>query len=502
MEWGGYRDDDRSSWFERIFDAAPEAVIATDTETKVRLWNPAAKAMYGWNPSEVIGVPLIDLIAAETSVPQCRAAAVEVLAGARWSGEILSRGKSGNAFLVSATFAPLLDPLQHISGALLTLRDISEQKRAEDALCESGELFRKAFDTEVVAIAISRRRDGMYLEANPGFAKATGYSREEIVGHTSRELAFLSPSQRQALVTNLERHGRLHNQELTYSTKQGEWRTILFSIGPIRVRHEPCLLATMVDITQRKRAEEERNALIQKLEAKNAEQERFLYTVSHDLKTPLISIMGFLALLERDVLGGTEEQVKFDIGRIGHAAEKMHDLLGDLLEYARIGRLVNEPEEVSLGALAREAAETLGDRLQLRGVRVSVDPHLPHVTVDRPRMAEAMQNLIENAVKYMGDQPEPRVEIGMRYDNHRRVFFVRDNGIGIDSHYQEKIFGLFEKLNPAAEGTGVGLTIVKRIIEAHGGSIWVESEGVGKGSTFCFTLSEDTSANDTSSALT
>jgi len=117
-------------------------------------------------------------------------------------------------------------------------------------------------------------------------------------------------------------------------------------------------------------------------------------------------------------------------------------------------------------------------------------------------MAEAMQNLIENAVKYMGDQPEPRVEIGMRYDNHRRVFFVRDNGIGIDSHYQEKIFGLFEKLNPAAEGTGVGLTIVKRIIEAHGGSIWVESEGVGKGSTFCFTLSEDTSANDTSSALT
>jgi signal transduction histidine kinase len=232
----------------------------------------------------------------------------------------------------------------------------------------------------------------------------------------------------------------------------------------------------------------ERKKLISQLERNNAELERFTYTVSHDLRNPLVTIKGFLGMLRKDMQDHRPDRVTSDIERIENAADKMHKLLTDLLELSRIGRMQNPPEEIDLNQLVSEAIESLDARLRSKNVLVNSVLDLPTVYGDRTRLREVFENLIDNAAKYTGEQPTPMIEIGTRVNTNETIIFVKDNGMGIDPQFQTKIFGLFDKLNPASEGTGIGLAIIKRIIETNGGKIWVESEGLGKGSTFCFTL--------------
>ena len=231
-----------------------------------------------------------------------------------------------------------------------------------------------------------------------------------------------------------------------------------------------------------------RKELIAELESKNSELERFTYTVSHDLKSPLFTIRGFLGYLEQDALAGNLERMKSDMQRITDATEKMQRLLNELLELSRIGRLRNEPERIPFGDLAREAVELAQGYIMQRRVSVSIQPGLPEVVGDRQRLLEVLQNLVDNAAKFMGNQHAPHIEIGQEgEENGNPVFFVRDNGIGIAPEYHERVFGLFNKLDVKSDGTGIGLALVKRIVEVHGGRIWVRSEA-GAGSTFYFTL--------------
>jgi signal transduction histidine kinase len=244
------------------------------------------------------------------------------------------------------------------------------------------------------------------------------------------------------------------------------------------------------DITRLKQAEAEREKLIADLEAKNAELERFTYTVSHDLKAPLITIRGFMGFVEKDALAGNLERLRHDMDRIIEATDRMQRLLNELLELSRIGQLMNPFQSVSFEMIVREALELVRGRITSRSVQVEIAEGLPTLFGDRARLVEAVQNLIDNAVKFMGEQPNPRIEIGASGTdaNGNPVFFVQDNGIGIDPKYHEQIFGLFNKLDAQTEGTGVGLALVRRIIEGHGGRIWVESHGAGQGAAFCFTL--------------
>ncbi|MBE2198763.1 MAG: GAF domain-containing protein [Anaerolinea sp.] len=238
----------------------------------------------------------------------------------------------------------------------------------------------------------------------------------------------------------------------------------------------------------RKEAEARLANLVVELEARNAELERFTYTVSHDLKSPLITIKGFLGLLEQDIAAGDQPRMETDMARIRTAAVTMEHLLHDLLELSRIGRIVNAPELISFADIVAEAQERVAGQLAERNVTLVIASDLPQVYVDRPRIVEVVQNLLDNAIKFMGDQDYPRIEIGGDHRNNEDVLFVRDNGIGIDPRYHEKVFGLFDRLDPAIEGTGIGLALVQRIVEIHNGRIWVESKGRGQGSTFWFTL--------------
>jgi len=242
------------------------------------------------------------------------------------------------------------------------------------------------------------------------------------------------------------------------------------------------------ELNERKRVEAEHEKAIRELEAKNAELERFTYTVSHDLKSPLITISGFLGLLDADAKSGNMEKFKGDLQRINEATEKMQRLLNELLELSRIGRIMNPPSNTPFAKIVEDALALTRGRLMAGNIKVDVEKDLPIISGDRPRLVEVLQNLIDNAAKFMGDQPEPCIEISTRKEEGQQVFFVKDNGIGINPSYHERIFGLFDKLDPRSEGTGVGLALAKRIVEVHGGHIWVESQGKDKGSMFCFTL--------------
>jgi signal transduction histidine kinase len=232
---------------------------------------------------------------------------------------------------------------------------------------------------------------------------------------------------------------------------------------------------------------ENREMISSELENKNAELERFAYTVSHDLKSPLVTITGFLGLLGKDIAANETDRIEEDIERVNSAVDTMRTLLDDLLELSRIGQVRGDLVTCNLSEIAKKALALVGHEVDEIGIEVVIDD-MPEVKADATRLAEVYQNLFENAIKFMGEQKSPRVHIGAVEKDGMICCFVRDNGVGIAAEYHDQVFGLFERLSVDVDGTGVGLTLVKRIIEGHGGKIWVESEGLGRGSNFLFTL--------------
>lgn len=237
-------------------------------------------------------------------------------------------------------------------------------------------------------------------------------------------------------------------------------------------------------------AEAQRQELMARLEAINSEIERFTYLAFHDLRAPLITIKGFAGALKQDLEAGRHDQVQRDVQRIAGAADKMDEILSDLLEFARIGRVRRPSEDIESQQLALEALQKLEGLIRAKNINVKISSALPRVYGDRVRLREVFENLIENAAKYTSDREQPLIEIGTRWQEDEQIIFVRDNGQGVDPRYHNRIFELFEKLDPNTQGPGIGLALAKRIIEVHGGRIWVESNGEGQGSTLCFALPE------------
>ncbi len=243
-------------------------------------------------------------------------------------------------------------------------------------------------------------------------------------------------------------------------------------------------------ITDLKQKEDIINKQVEELESKNAELERFAYTVSHDLKSPLITIKGFLGMVQKDVDNGRFDRIIGDLNRISNASDKMQNLLEDLLELSRIGRVINPSSHFSLTEVAKESVELLNAVIKEYGVVIQVTENMPIIFADKIRIREVYQNLIENSIKFKKYNENLVINVGYENRNGVYTYYIKDNGIGIEQNYLNKIFGLFDKLDPNSEGTGIGLAIVKRIIELHGGKIWAESSGMGLGTTFYFTIKQ------------
>ena len=320
----------------------------------------------------------------------------------------------------------------------------------------------------------------------PGGPPATGRAYLEMVHPDDRDATIA------AIQAAIEGRGRRYTLRHRVTSGDGPVRWLEAQGRVDRDAHGAAVRTrgAILDVTDRQRAEAEREALIRELEAKNAELERFTYTVSHDLKSPLVTIRGFLGLVAKDVAEGKTHRLAEDVERMVNATDAMQHLLHELLRLSRIGRVVNPFERVAFAAIAREAGGIVRAQLEQRGVRLEIDEDLPEVCGDRLRLVEAVQNLLENAAKFTGESASPVVRVGSRpgAGGGPPELFVRDNGLGIDPRFHEKVFGLFEQLDPRAEGTGVGLALVKRIVETHGGRVWIESEGRGHGTTVCFTL--------------
>jgi PAS domain S-box-containing protein len=371
----------------------------------------------------------------------------------------------------------------HLVGLWGTQLDITPVKKAEEAMRRSDARTQALLDA-IPDMIFEMDREGRILRFVPSTINRPLLPPEEFIGKTIAQVIPSLAEQTAFAIDRALKSGQLTAIEYALQL-DGENRTFEARISPAG---SDLVLAMVRDVTLRKWAESERESLIDELESKNAELERFTYTVSHDLKSPLITIRGFLGFIREDTEQGNMQRLEKDIQRISDATDKMQSLLGDLLELSRIGRLTNQPETIHMNALVNEVLEFLHGRIHASNITVRVAENLPDVFGDRKRIFEVFQNLIDNATKFMGEQPKPCIEIGQsgRLDGET-IFLVRDNGIGIDEIYVEKIFGLFNKLDSQTEGTGIGLTLVKRIIEFHGGRIWVESEPA-KGATFFFTL--------------
>ncbi len=244
------------------------------------------------------------------------------------------------------------------------------------------------------------------------------------------------------------------------------------------------------DATRHKVDQREKEKLIIELEKQKKELEQFSLSISHDLKSPLITINGFVGMLRKDILRRNFDQVEKDLFHISNATHRMQSLLDDLIKISQVGKLDYKYMRTPMADVAQDAIRLVHGRIQSKNVMVRVLPGMPVLCIDRRRIIEVYQNLIDNAIKYMGSQTAPYIEIGAKKKCGETVCYVKDNGMGIDYRHQERIFSLFDKLDSKSEGTGLGLAVVKRIIDKHNGIIWVESEGKGAGSTFCFIIPE------------
>jgi PAS domain S-box-containing protein len=362
-------------------------------------------------------------------------------------------------------------------------RELAERKRAEEALHWSETQLHVILESTADGL-LAVDSKGKVIETNQRFAELWRIPQSLMDAGDDRALLDF------VLKQLSDPDAFLKKVQSLYGTDALDMDTLVFKDGRVFERYSfPMIMDGAVigrvwsfrDITGRKRQEKE-------LSEKNTELERFTYTVSHDLKSPLVTVKTFLGYLEQDLARPDKERVKQDVAYMHTAADKMGQLLDELLNLARVGHKMNPAERVTFKELAQEAVRLVAGRISTGGAEVQVADATVVLKGDRPRLMEIWQNLVENACKFMGNQPQPRVEIGVEKRGSETVFFVRDNGAGIDPRFQAKVFGLFEKLDPKGEGTGMGLALVKRIVEMYKGRIWVESPGLGQGANFLFTL--------------
>jgi PAS domain S-box-containing protein len=376
--------------------------------------------------------------------------------------------------------------------------EISERIRAEQQTREKTAELDRIFSLSLDLLCVVDA-DGRFVRLNPAWEQVLGYRPDELEGQKYVEL--LHPDDIAAteqVAVELSAGREVIDFTNRYRRRDGTYRWIEWRSKPYE---RQMIYAVARDITGRKQAEEEirlLNATLEQrvqerttqLSAVNKELESFSYSVSHDLRSPLRALEGFSAALLKDYAGNLDDQGRHYLERIQISAQRMGQLINDLLSLSRVTRTDFKREPVDLSAMALDIASSLQAQDAQRQVQFDIAPGLAALG-DAHLLRIALQNLMDNAYKFSGKRALAYIQVGMLQQNGEAVYFVRDNGAGFDMAYAGKLFGAFQRLHGMQEfsGTGIGLVTVQRIIQRHGGRIWPEAE-VDRGATFYFTLGE------------
>lgn len=379
--------------------------------------------------------------------------------------------------------------LERFNEARLLRQRTQELNAAQQSLTESETKFRTLTVYSPVGIFMDDA-EGKAIYINDRCAELVGVPADQAL--KLDWVPLIHPEDRERVVEEWMksvRGGQTFNQEYRWVHAdgqvvwtRGEIRPVFGEGGAVKV-----FIGTLIDITELKNAEVERRRLIDELTASNVEMEKFAYTISHDLKAPLITITGFAKLLDKDMARQDRARVADSIAEIRKASEGMTQLIDDLLTLSRTGQSLGVSEEVDLEELMTDIQTRFASQIDQLQARVRLTVPLPRLYMNRARAGQVFQNLFGNALKFHRPGVAPVIEVGVEKRSTRTRVYVRDNGIGIAKPYQTRVFSLFERLDTTREGTGAGLAIARHIVEQHGGRLWVESE-VGQGSTFWIEL--------------
>jgi len=480
--------------YRRLVEGLGDMIVKFDGNGRMLFVNPACCRVVGKSAEELLGRSFLPMVHEDDRENVERA--IEEVHQPPYTSRVEERAMTPNGWQWQEWInTAILNEEGEVVEVVAVGRDITAQKHAEIARKANEHRFKSLYKTmnegvvlnELVYDEFGCPIDYRILDINPAYETILGIAPEEAIGSLGSKLYGADDSPYLDRFAEVALTGKPTRFE-TYFEPMDTY----FEISVFCPEHGQ--FATIFsDMTERKTAENKRSELIEKLESQNAELERYAYTVSHDLKSPLVTISGFVGLLREMITAdkANEEELLEGLEQIGKASKRMSQLLDELLELSRVGRHVNPPTSVSMKEIVSEALEIVAGQVREQNVKIVVQPDLPMLRGDHPRLREVFQNLIDNAVKYMGNQALPRIDIGTRRNDDELVCFVRDNGLGIAKEYHENVFELFEKLDPRSDGTGIGLALVQRIIQFHGGRIWVESEGEGCGTSFCFTIPHD-----------
>lgn len=491
------------SFLAAIVESSNDAIIGKDFESKVISWNAGAERMFGYAAAEMLGQPITRLQSPDR--PEEEASILEeVKRGRTRHYETVRIRKGGRPIKVSLSVSPIKNSHGEIIGVSSIVQDITERKRAERELQESrarsADIIGSAMDAIISVDA------GQHITIfNEAAERMFDCPRGEALGQPLDR--FIPARFRAAHREHVAVFGRTgitsramgNLRPLSGLRANGEEFPIEASISHIDVGGQQTYTVILRDITERKRAEEQILQLNAELEqrveertaeltAANNELESFTYSVAHDLRAPLRHIDAFSKILSEDCAPSLPAEAQHYLSNIRTSATKMSQLVDDLLNLARVGRQELNRQSTPLSELVDEVLEELKEETAGRKLEWHLQP-LPAVECDPGLMKQVFANLLSNAVKYTRPRPVGVIEVGYRKMNGDSTVYVRDNGVGFNMKYADKLFGVFQRFHRAEEfeGTGVGLATVDRIVRKHGGHIWAEA-AVDKGATFYFTV--------------
>ncbi len=448
--------------------------------------NPAFAKIWGYDDqAEIVGRPIAEFVDDPTYIGRINS---EMQSKGFWSGEADGKRRDQSKFSVDA----YVSIVQNESGTPICIAssfvDVTEKKRAEKELIKAELRYRTLFERSPDGVAIYHTETLLPVEYNDKACQQLGYSRDEFSKLRMGDIEVGVDQERINERLNYIMDTGQATFETVYRTKEGRLMDVLVTIQAIVIDNKRMAFVLMRDITGMKIVEASLWRRTEELQRSNEELEQFAYVASHDLQEPLRMVSSFVKLLQRDYKGKLDEDADEYIFFAIDGVNRMYALINDLLDYSRVKTGGKEFLQTDMNKVLEQALSNLKLAIDNTQAKISAKP-LPTLEVDSGQMVELLQNLIGNAIKYRKPNEQPIIDIDAERKTGDWIISVRDNGIGIDPQYHERIFGLFQRLHVWGEyeGTGIGLAIAKRIAERHGGHIWVESE-LGKGSNFSFSI--------------